>query len=106
MRQVDRAGCAALGGLAGSLRALELSHCRRLSDTAAVHLTALRALTALSLAGCSAVSDIAITCLVAAMPGLARLDLGGCHLHVGSMSLFAVATLRKLQVLALGFVQP
>ena len=87
-----------MGALAGSLRALELSHCRRLSDTAAVHLSALTALSRLSLAGCSAVTDIAVTALVAAMPDLAHLDLGGCHLHVGSMSLFAVATLHKLQV--------
>lgn len=98
LAQVQQEGCAALASLAGSLRLLELSHCRGLSDTAACALGALGGLTELCLAGCCAVTDIAITALVRAMPDLARLDLGGCHLRVGSISLFAIATLQRLQV--------
>ena len=94
---MGQTGCAVLASLP-RLRCLELSYCDSLSDTPVCELTRLRALTELSLAGCTSVTDIAVTALVRAMPDLVRLDLSACHLHVGDISLYAIATLPKLQV--------
>ncbi len=94
---MGQAGCAGLASLRG-LRCLELSYCDSLSDTPICELTRLSHLTELSLAGCTSVTDIAVTALVRVMPALVRLDLSACHLHVGDISLFAIATLHKLQV--------
>lgn len=97
LAQVGQAGCAALASLP-RLQCLELSYCDSLSDTPVCELARLRALTELSLAGCASVTDIAVTALVRGMPDLVRLDLSACHLHVGDISLYAIATLPKLQV--------
>ncbi|EIE24729.1 RNI-like protein [Coccomyxa subellipsoidea C-169] len=98
--QVGQAGCAALASLP-RLRCLELSYCDSLSDTPVCELTRLRHLSELSLAGCASVTDIAVTALVRGMPELMRLDLSACHMHVGDISLYAIATLPNLQVLRL-----
>ncbi|KAK9909366.1 hypothetical protein WJX75_001064 [Coccomyxa subellipsoidea] len=98
--QVGQAGCAALASLP-RLQCLELSYCDSLSDTPVCELARLRALTELSLAGNASVTDIAVTALVRGMPDLVRLDLSACHLHVGDISLYAIATLPKLQMLRL-----
>ncbi|CAL8467754.1 g7292 [Coccomyxa elongata] len=98
--QVGQRGCAALA-LLRRLRCLELSYCDSLSDTPVCELTLLSHLSELSLAGCASVTDIAVTALVRVMPALVRLDLSACHLHVGDISLYAIATLPKLQMLRL-----
>lgn len=97
LAQVGQAGCAALASLP-RLRCLELSYCDSLSDTPVCELTRLRHLSELSLAGCASVTDIAVTALVRGMPELMRLDLSACHMHVGDISLYAIATLPNLQV--------
>lgn len=94
---MGQTGCAALASLR-RLRCLELSYCDSLSDTPVCELTLLSHLTELSLAGCASITDIAVTALVRVMPALVRLDLSACHLHVGDISLYAIATLPKLQV--------